>query len=169
MLSKLFDRIEVEADRDAEAIAQGIGEEAGARGGADEREFRQLDLHRACRRALADDQVELKVLHRGIEHLFHRRAEPMDLVDEEHVALFEVGEERGEIAGLGDHRTRGRAKADAELLGDDLRQRGLAEAGRAYEQHVIERLAALACRLDEDREVLARLLLADEIGQRLRA
>ncbi len=52
---------------------------------------------------------------------------------------------------------------------DDLRQRGLAEAGRADEQHVVQRLAALARRLDEDREVLARLRLADEFGQRLRA
>ena len=92
----------------------------------------------------------------------------MDLVDEEHVALFEIGQERGEIAGLGDHRTRRGAKADTELLGHDLRQRGLAEAGRTDEQHVIQRLAALARRLDEDREILARLLLADEVGQRLR-
>ena len=93
----------------------------------------------------------------------------MDLVDEEHVALFEIGEECCEIAGLGDDRARGGAKADAELPGHDLRQRGLAEAGGTDEQHVIQRLAALARRLDEDREVLARLLLADEVGQRLRA
>ncbi|MGY3646543.1 hypothetical protein ACVWW2_001834 [Bradyrhizobium sp. LM4.3] len=138
-------------------------------GGADKGEFRQFDLHRARRRAFADDQVELKVLHRGIEHLFHRRAQAVDLVDEEHIALFEIGEECCEIAGLGDHRARRRAKADAELLGHDLCQRGLAEAGRADEQHMIQRLAALACRLDEDREVLARLLLADEVRQRLRA
>ena len=36
------------------------------------------------------------------------------------------------------------AKADAEFARDDLRQRGLAEAGRAYEEHVIEGVAALA-------------------------
>jgi hypothetical protein len=34
---------------------------------------------------------------------------------------------------------------------------------------MIERLAALARRLDEDGEVLARLLLPDEFGQQLRA
>ncbi|MFK4561491.1 hypothetical protein ABIF95_004021 [Bradyrhizobium ottawaense] len=88
----------------------------------------------------------------------------MDLVDEEHVALLEIGQQRGEIAGLGDDGTRRGAKADTELLRHDLRQRGLAEARGTYEQHVIQRLAALAGRLDEDREVLARLLLADEIG-----
>src|SRR6185437_3980012 len=51
----------------------------------------------------------------------------------------------------------------------DLRQRGLAEARGAYEQHMVERLVALAGSLDEDREVGARLGLADEFRQHLRA
>ena len=140
-----------------------------ARGGADQGEFGELDLDRARRRPLADDEVELKILHRGIEHLLHRRAEAMDFVDEQHVALFEIGQQRREIAGLGDHRTRSGAEADAEFARHDLRQRGLAEAGRADEQHVVERLAALARGLDEDREIVARLRLADELGQQLRA
>src|SRR4029078_29116 len=49
-----------------------------------------------------------------------------------------------------------------------LRQRGLAEARGPYEQHVIQRLVTFARRLDEDREILARLRLADEFGQQLR-
>ena len=92
----------------------------------------------------------------------------MDLVDEQDVALFEIGEQRREVAGLGDHRPRGGAEIDAELARDDLRQRGLAEARRADEQHVIERFVARPRRLDEDRQVRARLLLADELGQPLR-
>ena len=92
----------------------------------------------------------------------------MDLVDEEHVALFEVGEQRREIAGLGDHRARRGAEIDAELARHDLRQRRLAEPRRADEQHVIERLAPSPRRLDEHPEILARLLLADELGKPLR-
>ena len=92
----------------------------------------------------------------------------MDLVDEQHVALFEIGQQRGEIARLGDHRPRGGAEADAEFARHDLRQRGLAEPRRADEQHMVERLAALARGLDEDRQILSRLLLPDEFGQRLR-
>ena len=160
--------VEIQPHRNAEAVAQRIGQQAGARRRADQREFRQLDLDRARRRPLADDEVELEILHRGIEHFLDRRTEAMDFVDEQHVALFEIGQQCGEIAGLGDHRARGGAKADAELARHDLRQRGLAEAGRTDEQHVVQRLAALARRLDEDREILARLLLADELGQRLR-
>ena len=93
----------------------------------------------------------------------------MDFVDEQHVALFEIGQERGEIAGLGDHRPGGGAETDAEFARHDLRQRGLAEAGGAYEQHMVERLVTLARGLDEDRQVGARLRLADEFGQQLRA
>ena len=168
-LFQLLLGVEIQPHRNAEAIAQWIGEQARARGRADQGEFRKLDLHRSRRRAFADDEVELEILHRGIEHFLHRRAQAMDLVDEQHVALFEIGEQRGEIAGLGDHRPRRGAEADAEFARDDLRQRGLAEAGRTDEQHVIQRLAALARGLDEDREIGARLRLTDELRQKLRA
>src|SRR5262249_25538389 len=97
-----------------------------------------------------------------------RWIEPMDLVDEQDVTLFQVGEERCEIAGLGDHRPRGAAEIHTELARDDLRQRGFAEARRADEQHVIERFLARPRGLDEHRKILARLFLADEFGKLLR-
>ena len=81
----------------------------------------------------------------------------------------EIGELRGEIAGLGDDRAGGRTEIDPEFAGDDLRQRGLAEARRPDEQHMVERVAARLGRLDEHLEVRARRLLAGEIGQRQRA
>ena len=65
--------------------------------------------------------------------------EPVDLVDEEHVALLEIGEQRREVARLGDDRAGGGAEIDAEFARDDLRQRGLAETRRADEQHMVER------------------------------
>src|SRR6185436_11046250 len=51
----------------------------------------------------------------------------------------------------------------------DLRQCGLAETRRPDEQYVIERLAPGPRRLDEHRQVGTGLLLADELGQPLRA
>ena len=92
----------------------------------------------------------------------------MDFVDEQHVALFEIGEQRREIAGLGNDRSGGGAEADAEFARHDLRQRGLAEPGRPDEQHMVQRFAALARGLDEDREIGTRLRLADEFRQQLR-
>ena len=44
----------------------------------------------------------------------------MDLVDEEDVVLLEVGEDRRQVLGLLEHRARGRAQVDAELVGDDV-------------------------------------------------
>ena len=134
--------VEIQPHRNAEAVAQRRGEQARARRRADQRERRQIDLHRARRRPLADDQVELVILHRRIEDFLDRRIEAVDLVDEQHVALLEIGEQRGEVAGLGDHRAGGGAEIDAELARHDLRQRRLAEARRADEQHMIERLLA---------------------------
>ena len=59
---------------------------------------------------------------------------------------LQIGELGGEVARLLDHRPRGRAEADAHLARHDLRQRRLAEAGRAVEQHMVERLAARSWR-----------------------
>ena len=167
-LLELLDRVEIEADRNAETVAQRRRQQAGARRRADQGEVGEVDLHRARRRPLADDEVELEILHRRIEDFLDRRIEPMDLVDEQDVALFEIGELGGEVAGLGDHRAGGRAEIDAELARHDLGERRLAEAGRADEQHVVERLAAGLGGLDEHLEVLARRLLPGEIGQRQR-
>src|SRR5882672_10138767 len=161
--------VEIEPDRNAETVAQRVGEEAGPGGGPDEGELRQIDLDGPRCRSLPDDEIKLEILHGGIENFLDRRIEPVDLVDEQHVALFEVGEQRREVASFGDHRTRRGAEIDAEFARHDLRERGLAEAGRAHQQYVIERLAPRARRLDEDAEVLARLLLADELAQPLRA
>src|SRR5579883_3239284 len=49
--------VEVEPDRNAEAVAQRVGQEPGARRRADQGELGEIDLDRARRRSLADDQV----------------------------------------------------------------------------------------------------------------
>ena len=85
------------------------------------------------------------------------------------VARLEVGEDGGEVAGLGQHRAGGGAEVHAELAGDDLGQRRLAEARRAEQQHVVQRLATRLGPLDEDAQVGLGLLLADELRQRLGA
>ena len=93
----------------------------------------------------------------------------MDFIDEQHIALIEVGQLRREIAGFRDHRAGGRAEIDAKFARDDLRQCRLAETGRADEQHMIERLAARFGRLNEDLQVLLRLRLPDEFTKLERA
>ena len=94
----------------------------------------------------------------------------MDLVDEQHVARLEVREQRGEVAGPLEHRARGLAQVHADLVRDDVRERGLAEARRAEEQHVVERLAALAAPPAMKISSCALTLrLADVLGEPARA
>ena len=89
----------------------------------------------------------------------------MDLVDKQHVALFEVGQQRRQIPRLGDHRTRGRPKPDPQFPCHDLRQRGFAKARRPNKQHVVERRAPALGRFDEDLEIGPRGGLSDELGK----
>ncbi len=57
-------------------------------------------LHRARGRSGADDEVELPVLHRGVEDLLDGGGNAVDLVDEEDVARAEVRQDRGEVPRL---------------------------------------------------------------------
>ena len=159
----------VEPVLDAEAVAQRRGQQAGARGRADQRERRQVERDDARAGARADRDRQLAVLHRGIEGLLHRARQAVDLVDEEHRARLERGQERGDVGLALERRAGGLDERDVELGGDDLRQRGLAEAGRAGQQHVVERLAARRAACDRDRELVLDRVLADELVEPPRA
>ncbi len=161
--------VELEPRDDAEAVAQRVGQHAGAGRRADEREGRQIELDRARRRPLADHDVDLEVLQRRVQDLLDHRREAVDLVDEEHVARLEVGEQRREVARALEHRPGSLAQVHAHLARDDVRERGLAEPRRAEQQHVVERLAARARGLDEDLELPADLFLAYVLREGRRA
>src|SRR5260370_23471827 len=90
-------------------------------------------------------------------------------VDEEHVALFEVIDDCGEVAGAFDGGAGRPAQIDAEFARDDMGERGFAEARRPREENVVEDLAAHARRLDRHAEDFFDALLADELGNRARA
>ena len=108
-------------------------------------------------RALADHDVDLVVLQRRIQDLLDDRRQAVDLVDEQHVVAL-----RGWSGCAA--RSPGRSSTGPEVwrrftpssARDDVGQRGLAQARRAEQQHVVERLAALAGGADEDLELLAR-------------
>src|SRR3546814_3122993 len=53
------------------------------------------------------------------------------------------------------------APADAQFVGDDVAEGGLAQPGRAEEQHVVVRFTAAFGGLDVDRQLLAHRLLAE--------
>ena len=86
------------------------------------------------------------VLHRRIEGLLDRAVEAVDLVDEEDAARLERGQEAGDVGLALERRAGGLDHRHPQLGGDDVGERGLAEAGRPGEQDVVERLAAARAR-----------------------
>ena len=81
-----------------------------------------------------------KVLERGIEHLLHHAVETVDLVDEQDVALLEVGEDGGQVPRALDGWTAGRADVRARAHWPRRwARRGLAQARGAREQDVVRR------------------------------
>src|SRR5690606_16083278 len=108
---------------DAEAAPQRTGYQAGPRGSAYERETRQLEPYRAGCGTLPENDVDLELFHGGVEVLLGNPAQPMDLVDEQHVALFEgVRHYGGEVARLLDGWSRGDPDANTHLMGDYVRE-----------------------------------------------
>jgi hypothetical protein len=93
----------------------------------------------------------------------------VDLVDEQDLARLERGQQRREVAGALDDRAGGGLDRNLELGGDHVGQAGLADAGRAEQEHVVERLAAGAGRLDRDPEVGDHLRLPDVLVEPPRA
>jgi len=89
----------------------------------------------------------------------------VNLVDEQDVMRLEVGQDRGQVAGLFQHRPRSLAQVDLHFVGDDMRQGGLAQARRAEYEYMVERFAAFDRGLDEYFHLLAHFLLADIVGQ----
>lgn len=92
----------------------------------------------------------------------------MDLIDKQNIVGFEIRQNGGKIAGARDHRSRGRAKTDAELPRDDLRQRGLTKTGRTVQEDVVERLFTRTGGADEHPQIVANGALADKIPEALR-
>ena len=87
----------------------------------------------------------------------------MDLVDEEHIAFFEVGKDRREIARALDSRPAGDLDIRPHLVRNHARKGSFTQARRSREQNVIDRIAALACSLDKNEQAIFDLLLADVV------
>ena len=118
-------RVVVEPSDVAEAVAQRAGDEPGPGGGPDEGEAGEVETQAAGARTLAEDDVELEVFHRRVQHLFDDTGQPVDLIDEQHVVLGQVREDRRQVAGPLEGRAGRDPEADAHLGRDDRGKRGL--------------------------------------------
>ena len=111
--------------------------------------------------ALADDEIDAKILHGGIEDFFDGWLEAVNFIQKENFLAFERSEDSGEVAFAFEQRTGAGFDRNVEFIGDDLGESGFSEAGRAVKQNVIESFAAAARGFDGDRDVFLDALLAD--------
>ena len=153
----------------SEACAQRGGEQSAAGGRSYKGEGCQCELYALGARAFVEEDVDAVVFHRGIEILLYYGVQAVYLIDEEHIVGLEAHEDACQVAGLVEHGAGGHLEAYAELIGHDVRQRGLPQSGRAVEQGVVEGLAAQTGGLHEYAQVGYDLLLAAEVVERQRA
>ena len=106
--------------------------------------MRKVELDRAGAGALADNDVELIILHGRIQHLLYDPVQTMDLVDEQNIPVLEIREDGGQITGAFENRAGRGLDFHTKLVSDDVRKRGLTETRRSAEQHVIERFSPAA-------------------------
>jgi hypothetical protein len=112
--------------------------------------------------ALTDDDVELVVLECCVEFFFEDGLEAVDLVEEEDLAVADVGEDGSEVALDLEGGAGSLLEADVELIGDDGGEGGFAEAWGTEEEDVVEGFAAGFGGFKGDGELLFGFGLADE-------
>ena len=93
----------------------------------------------------------------------------MNLVNEQDIVFFQIGEQCGQVLGFFQHRAAGLSQVHAQLLGNDVAQGGLAQARRPKQQHVVQGFLAIAGRANEDFKLFAHLGLAHVFLQQLGA
>ncbi len=89
----------------------------------------------------------------------------MDLIDEEDVAVLQVGQHGGERTLVLDCWTRRGPDIDPHLVRHDVRQRGFAQARWSGDHDVLDRLVPAFGRLDQDLQIRLDRLLPDELAQ----
>src|SRR5216684_584513 len=153
--------VKIEAMHDAEARAKRGGDESGAGGSADQREVAEWKGMNARAGSLPDDEVEAKIFHRGIEDFFDSGLQAMDFVEKENFLGFEGSEDGGKVAFALEQRAGAGLDGDGQLVGDDLREGGLAEPRGAVKENVVEGFLAAAGGFDGDLDIFFDALLAD--------
>ena len=125
-----------------EARPKGRAYHPSARGRANQCELWQIKAQTSRLRPLVDDDVQPVILHRRVKIFLDRRLQPMDFIDEKHVAFFQAGQETGKFTSLLNHRTTGVFDVHIHCVRDDVSQGRLAETGGATQQNVFQNVAS---------------------------
>src|SRR5262249_4060292 len=102
---------------------------------------------------------------RRVEDLLDGAVQPVDLIDEQHVARLERRQDRRDVALPFERRPGHLPDRNVELTADDLRERGLAQPRRPGAPHKIQPLTPPPPSVERDPELLLDALLTDELRQ----
>ena len=149
-------------------IAQRCRQTTRPRRRTDDRKPRQVQPDGARRRSLADDDIQLEILHRRIQNLLHRPAEAMNFIDEQNIAVRQISQNRRQIARFLNRRAAGHTQICAHFISNHRRHGRLAKPRRAVQQHMVKRLAALFGSSNRQFQILFQPLLPDVFRKTLR-
>ena len=93
----------------------------------------------------------------------------MDFIDEKHVPRVQVAEDGSQVAGPFNGRAAGHADVLSHFRRDDAGEGGFAQAGRAVQQHMVQRVMTGKGGLDIDVQAAFHGLLAYIIPERMGA
>src|SRR5206468_7392116 len=132
-----------------ESRPKGRAYHPGACGRANQCELWQIKAQTSRLRPLVDDDVQPVILRRRVKIFLYRRLQPMDFVDEKHVAFFQAGQETGKFTSLLNNWSARVFDVHTHRVRDDVSQGRLAETGRRSEEHTseLQSRSDLVCRL----------------------
>ena len=110
--------------------------------------------------ALANDEIDAKIFHGGIENFFDGGLQAMDFVEKENFFAIERSENGGEVAFAFEQWTGAGLDGNVQFIGDDLGESGFAQSRRAIEQDVIEGFTTAASGFNGDGNIFFDALLA---------
>ena len=123
----------------------------------------------SCTWALPNDYVDLEVFHSGVQDLLYCSIEAVYLIDEQYISLIEVGDDGSQISSPLYDGARSCLELYAHLVGNDMGQGRLAQAGWTSKQYVVKAFASGLGSFDKDLEVVEHSLLTYVFGQGLGA
>ena len=119
--------------------------------------------------AFADDDVEGEIFHRRVKNLLDSASETMDLIDEQDVALAQIGENGGQIARPLDGWPRRHLQIHVHLVGDDVGDRWSCPAPAGHRAGHDPGSPHVAAPPNQDLQIVAHLILAMQLIQALDA
>ena len=148
---------------DAKTCTQRSCKQTTAGGGTNQCKGIKVNLYAAGRWSLVNHDVDAVILHCRVEILLDYGRKAVDFIDEKDIFRLQRGKDTRQVTRLVQYGARCYLEAHAKFIGNDVAKGCLTQSGRAVQQGVVKRLAALTGSLHKDTQVLDNLALSGKI------